>query len=352
MGEVGEGMKTFGVKEEGHHYLSRVGAYLLAIEEDKIALVKTSKGLFLLGGASIDEENDRKTISRECLEEIGYEIEVDYLLGQAESYMKHPEIGYFHPIQTYYVGSLKKQVQKSLEKDHQLVMVELEKARGQLYLESQNWAIETYLAQQSRLAKQLAFIKEIDQEKLIQRQTLLSDGITLENDAEHAWHMAIMTLILSEYANEKIDVLKTIGMLLIHDLVEIKSGDTYAYDEVNQLTQAKREQEAANYIYSLLPSDQASQLRLLWEEFEEGKSAEAKFARAMDRIQPMMLNDLTEGKMWMKNNVRLSQIMKRNAQVSKGSEFLWHYAYRKLIEVNVKKGHIINDLEKEGNTNE
>ena len=107
-----------------------------------------------------------------------------------------------------------------------------------------------------RLQKQFDFIREIDKEKLIQRQTLLTDKKTHENDAEHAWHMAIMTLLLSEYANEKIDVLKTISMLLIHDLVEIKAGDTYCYDEVNKVTQRERELEAADYIFSILPEDQ------------------------------------------------------------------------------------------------
>ena len=116
-----------------------------------------------------------------------------------------------------------------------------------------------------RLDQQFAFIREIDREKFIGRQTYLSDGRRKENDAEHAWHMAIMTMLLSEYANEKIDVLKTVGMLLIHDIVEIDAGDTYAYDEAGKVTQHEREQKAAERIYGLLPKEQGEPLLKLWE---------------------------------------------------------------------------------------
>ena len=117
-----------------------------------------------------------------------------------------------------------------------------------------------------RLEKQLDFIREIDKEKEIFRQTYLADASRKENDAEHAWHMAIMTMLLSEYANEKIDVLKTVGMLLIHDIVEIDAGDTYAYDEAGKATQHEREQKAAERIYGLLPKEQGEPLLELWEE--------------------------------------------------------------------------------------
>lgn len=198
-----------------------------------------------------------------------------------------------------------------------------------------------------RLNQQFAFIKEIDQEKMIQRQTLLTDKKTKENDAEHAWHASVMALLLSEYANEKIDVLKTIGMILIHDLVEIKAGDTYAYDEVGKLTQKQRELEAADAIFGMLPNDQAKQIRALWDEFEAMESPEAKFARVMDCIQPMMLNDATDGKMWMQNQVRLSQVLKRNEKVTLGSQILWQYAYSEFIEPNVLSGKIIDDRKEE-----
>ncbi len=191
-----------------------------------------------------------------------------------------------------------------------------------------------------RIKKQFDFIREIDKEKLIKRQTYLSDGITKENDAEHAWHTAIMTILLSEYANEPIDVSKTVTMLLIHDLVEIKAGDTYAYDEQAKLTQKERELEAADYIFSMLPEDQCEKLRKLWNEFEEGKSSEAKFANAMDRIQPMMLNAATDGKMWAEKKIGLSQIMDRNKFVAMGSQDLWRFAYESFIQPNVDSGKI------------
>ncbi|MBQ9986947.1 MAG: HD domain-containing protein [Erysipelotrichales bacterium] len=195
----------------------------------------------------------------------------------------------------------------------------------------------------NRLQQQFDFIKEIDKEKLIKRQTLLTDGITHENDAEHAWHMAIMTLLLSEYSNEKIDTLKTISMLLIHDLVEIYAGDTYAYDEVSKLDQRERELMAADKIFGMLQEDQGSKFRELWDEFEEGDTPEAKFARSMDRIQPMMLNDATEGKMWMEHGVRLSQVMKRNEKIELGSKELWDYARETFILPNVEMGKIKKD---------
>ena len=127
----------------------------------------------------------------------------------------------------------------------------------------------------NRLNQQFAFIREIDKEKFIGRQTYLTDAKRKENDAEHAWHMAIMTLLLSEYANQKIDVLKTISMLLIHDLVEIDAGDTYAYDEEGKKTQAEREQKAADRIYGMLPEDQGKKLYDLWLEFEAQETPEA-----------------------------------------------------------------------------
>lgn len=191
-----------------------------------------------------------------------------------------------------------------------------------------------------RLEKQFEFILEIDKEKRIERRTLLSDGVTRENDAEHAWHMAVMTLLLSEYANEPIDVLKTISMLLIHDLVEIHAGDTYAYDEAGKTTQRERELAAADIIFAMLPQDQGKKMRALWDEFEEGESAEARFACAMDRIQPMMLNAATDGKMWKENQVSLAQVMKRNEKTSDGSQILWEYAFERFIMPYVKSGCI------------
>ena len=158
-----------------------------------------------------------------------------------------------------------------------------------------------------RLQKQFAFILEIDKEKNILRQTLKSDGVSRENDAEHAWHMAIMTLLLVEYAAEPVDVLRTISMLLIHDLVEIDAGDTYAYDEQGKTTQRERELAAADRVFAMLPADQGEKMRALWDEFEAGETPEARFAMAMDRIQPMMLNAATDGQKWKENGVTLSR---------------------------------------------
>ena len=196
-----------------------------------------------------------------------------------------------------------------------------------------------------RLKKQMDFIREIDKEKQIFRQTYVSDGTRKENDAEHAWHMAIMTFLLSEYANEEIDVLKTIRMILIHDIVEIDAGDTYAYDDAAKATQRQREERAADRLFGLLPEDQAQELRSLWEEFEAGETKEARFARTMDNVQPLLLNDATDGKAWEEHEVPLSKILKRNERTARGSKVLWDYSREQLIEKNVEAGHIIKDME-------
>lgn len=194
-----------------------------------------------------------------------------------------------------------------------------------------------------RLEKQFDFFREIDKEKFIGRQTYLTDGERKENDAEHAWHMAIMTVLLAEYANEKIDVLKTVMMLLIHDLVEIDAGDTYAYDEEEKKTQREREEKAAKRIFGLLPEEQGEKLMALWEEFEAYETPEANFAHTMDNIQPVMLNDATDGKAWLEHGVHLSQILGRNKKTAEGSRELWQYAYEKMIAPNAAKGRIIED---------
>ena len=198
-----------------------------------------------------------------------------------------------------------------------------------------------------RIAKQVQFILEIDKEKQIKRKTLQSNGKDFEDDAQHAWHMAIMTLLLSEYANEKIDVLKTISMLLIHDLVEIDAGDTYAYDEEGQKTQHERESRAADRIYSLLPEDQKKKLRDIWEEFETGETAEAKFAHTMDNIQPAMLNAANGGVAWKERGISMSQIMKRNAHTAEGSQKLWDYAFENFFQKNIDAGNIRDDRKRD-----
>ena len=200
--------------------------------------------------------------------------------------------------------------------------------------------------EKEELTQLFNFFREIDKEKFIGRQTYLTDGVRKENDAEHAWHMAIMTVLLAGYADEKIDVLKTVTMLLIHDIVEIDAGDTYAYDEDAKKTQREREVKAADRIFGLLPEKQGKEFRALWEEFEAQETAESKFARTMDNIQPIMLNAATDGKAWVEHGVHLAQIMKRNEHTAEYSEILMEYAREMFIQPNLDNGHIIEDEKK------
>lgn len=190
-----------------------------------------------------------------------------------------------------------------------------------------------------RLKKQLEFSLEIDKEKNIFRQTHLSGHGRNENDAEHAWHMAIMAYLLKEYSNEDIDVSKVMLMCLIHDIVEIDAGDTYAYDEAGLNTQKEREDKAKERIFSLLPNDQKHILVSLFDEFEEGKTAEAKFAKAMDNLQPLILNNSNNGGDWREHGVRAEQVYKRQSKTAAGSEKLYDITDR-IIKDNIRKGNI------------
>lgn len=188
-----------------------------------------------------------------------------------------------------------------------------------------------------RLKQQFDFLLEIDKEKNIGRQTYLSDSMRKENDAEHSWHMAVMALLMSEYSNEDIDLLHTISMILVHDLVEIYAGDTYAYDAKGNSDKKERELKAADRLFSILPSDQCDKFRGLWEEFEEGATAEAKFAASMDRIQPLMLNNASGGRSWEEHGVKASQVYGRNKKTAEGSQVLWEYVDENFIKPNVGK---------------
>lgn len=190
-----------------------------------------------------------------------------------------------------------------------------------------------------RFEQQINFIVEIDKTKDIFRQTYLSNGTRKENDAEHAWHFAIMAVLLAEYANEPVDVLKVVKMALIHDLVEIDAGDTYLYDTEGAKTKAEREMKAANRIFHLLPEDQGEELFALWREFEERKTPEAKFAATLDRLQPILLNDVTDGKAWLEHGISKEQILERNIHTKEGSEKIWAYM-QKIFDKNIKKGKI------------
>lgn len=205
---------------------------------------------------------------------------------------------------------------------------------------------------EKRLEQQIAFCREIDKEKFIGRQTWLTGAVRKENDAEHAWHMAVMTVLLSEYANEEIDVLRTMTMLLIHDLVEIYAGDTYAYDEEGKKTQKSRELAAADLLFQMLPEDQGEKFREIWEEFEAENTPESRFARTMDNLQPMMLNAATDGKSWADRGIRLSQILGRNKNTAKGSEVLWEYAKENFLQPNLEKGRIVEDVPLNGQSEE
>lgn len=189
-----------------------------------------------------------------------------------------------------------------------------------------------------RLNKQLEFLLEIDKEKSILRQSHKTDKNS-ENDAEHAWHSAIMIYLLREYANEEFDVLKAVVMSLIHDIVEIDAGDTYAYDNEGNSTKADRESKAAERIYGLLPKEQKDEMISLFNEFEEGKTPEAKFARVIDNLQPIMLNNYNDGNDWKRHNVTKSQIYKRNKITSEGSEVIWEYI-KEIIDKNINLKNI------------
>lgn len=190
-----------------------------------------------------------------------------------------------------------------------------------------------------RLEKQLAFALEIDKEKNIFRQTHLSGHGRNENDAEHAWHMAIMAYLLKEYANDKVDIAKVMIMCLIHDIVEIDAGDTYAYDEENLKTQKAREDAAKERIFSLLPEDQKTEMIALFDEFEEYQTAESRFAHSLDNLQPLLLNNSNDGGDWKEHGVSASTVYGRQRKTRLGSETLFKVTDN-IIKENIRKGNL------------
>lgn len=190
-----------------------------------------------------------------------------------------------------------------------------------------------------RLRQQLSFALEIDKEKNIFRQTHLSGHGRNENDAEHAWHMAIMAYLLREYANEKVDIAKVMLMCLIHDIVEIDAGDTYAYDAEGLKTQKAREDAAKERIFSLLPEDQKAELTALFDEFEEYQTPEAKFAHSMDNLQPLLLNNSNNGGDWKEHGVSAATVYTRQSKTKLGSEKLFEVTDH-IIQENIKKGNL------------
>lgn len=187
------------------------------------------------------------------------------------------------------------------------------------------------------LLKQLAFIKEIDKLKYILRKTKLFNSNRNENDAEHSWHLSLMALVLAGHANQPVDLLKVIKMLLIHDIVEIDAGDTFIYDTQKSHANTAEEREAANRIFGLLPDEQANDLIAVWEEFEAGQTDEAKFARAMDRLEPLLQNTSNNGGTWTEFDVRYDAVYAKKKVIQNGSDTIWKYA-EQLLNENVKTG--------------
>jgi putative hydrolase of HD superfamily len=188
-----------------------------------------------------------------------------------------------------------------------------------------------------RLARQLHFVLEIDRLKSVYRRTYLVDGSRSENSAEHSWHLALLAMVLSEHANEDLDVFKVIKMVLIHDIVEIDAGDTYIYGD--QAGKEERERAAAQRIFGLLPPDQEYEFRALWEEFEEAQTPEARFASALDRFMPQLHNYHTQGRSWQEHGISAERVLERNIEISDGSAVLWEWT-QTLIERAVAEGFL------------
>lgn len=190
-----------------------------------------------------------------------------------------------------------------------------------------------------RIAKQIAFALELDKEKSVFRQTHLSGHGRNENDAEHAWHMAIMAYLLKEYSNEPVDIARVMIMCLIHDVVEIDAGDTYAYDSEGLATQKAREDAAKERIFSLLPEDQKQEFTAIFDEFEANETAEAKFAHSMDNFQPLILNNSNGGGDWKEHSVTAKKVYGRQSKTKEGSEKLYEIT-DKIIQENIRKGSL------------
>ena len=195
---------------------------------------------------------------------------------------------------------------------------------------------------EARLHKQIQFIVEVDKVKNIFRQTYLADANRKENDAAHSWHLALMAVLLKDYMEEDVDLVKVMTMVLIHDLVEIDAGDTYAYDEKGAVTKRDREEKAADRIFGLLPEDQGEEFRNLWEEFEAYETAEAKYAHLLDNFQPLLLNDASGGKSWTEHGVHKSQVYKRNERIPETSGMIWEQI-QTIVQKHIEQGHLFED---------
>jgi len=190
-----------------------------------------------------------------------------------------------------------------------------------------------------KLKKQLEFILEVDKLKQIFRQTFISDSSRKENDSEHSWHLALMAVLLKEYSNEPVDILKVIKMVLIHDIVEIDAGDTYCYDDKGAMDKIEREQKAADRIFGMLPEEQCNEFKALWKEFDEMSTPEAKFAAALDRLQPLLLNYKTKGISWREHDITSERVFGRNRHIENGSKKLWDWTVEILNDC-IDKGYL------------
>ena len=191
-----------------------------------------------------------------------------------------------------------------------------------------------------RLARQLAFLLEADRLKQVERQTDIIGGSRRENTAEHSWHLGLFALVLAEHADEPVDIARVLAMVLLHDLVEIDAGDTFAYDEAGYETKVAREQAAADRLFGLLPGEQGAELRAMWEEHEAGTTAEARFSNALDRLQPVLLNHAAgTDAPWARHGISYEQIVKRNEVIAAGSEVLWAEAHERIVAV-VQEGWV------------
>lgn len=196
------------------------------------------------------------------------------------------------------------------------------------------------MTEPSRLSRQIEFLVEIDKLKHVVRQTWLMDGSRRENDAEHSWHLAALALLLGEYAAEPgLDLLRVLKMVVVHDLVEIDAGDTFAYDTVGAKDKELREQRAAERIFNILPTDQATEIRSLWNEFEARQTPEARYATALDRFQPILHNYYTQGKAWRHHGITADQVIQRNRSIAEGAPELWRHVVG-LIRDAVEKGYM------------
>ncbi|UCB42493.1 MAG: HD domain-containing protein [Dehalococcoidales bacterium] len=192
---------------------------------------------------------------------------------------------------------------------------------------------------EERLLKQIDFLMEIDRLKTVFRRAYITDTSRRENSAEHSWHVATTAMVLAEHCQEEIGLLQVVKMLLVHDIVEIDAGDTGIYDSIGTVDKAEREGRAAERLFSLLPVEQAQELRGLWDEFEEGTTPEAQFARALDRLMPLLHNYYTQGKRWLEDGITYEQVLAVNQSIREGSEQLWDFALS-MVEESVLRGYL------------